>query len=62
MTTWPQAKLGILMSDSNVPKGVAIIIGKSVLAAVTIAEVRRVLSQIDHLEVALEYEDNDQDE
>ena len=59
--TVPEATLGVRISSSQPPRpiGVAVMIGAKVLAVVSISEMRRVASQIDHMEVAAEHVDEE---
>jgi hypothetical protein len=52
-----EAKLGVQIQTSNPPKptGVGVIIGGKLIAVIRISEVRRILTQIDHMEVAYEH-------
>ena len=53
--------MGVRISSSQPPRpiGVAVMIGAKVLAVVSISEMRRVASQIDHMEVAAEHVDEE---
>lgn len=59
-----EAKLGVQINNSNPPKptGVGVIVGGKLIAVIRIQEVRRVLSQIDHMEVAYEHRREKEDE
>ena len=60
----PTAKLGVQVNTSNPPKptGVGVIVGRKIIAVLTIEEVRRILCHVDHLEVAYEHRKQKEEE
>ena len=54
-----EAKLAVQINRSNPPRptGVGVMVGGKIVAVVKIVELRRVLNQIDHLEVAAELQE-----
>lgn len=50
----PDAKLVIQVDDQRRPQRIVVMVGHAPVATVTLKELRRVSSQLDHLEVASE--------
>ena len=54
--TVPEATLGVQITTSKPPKptGIGVIVAKRLIAVVSLKELRRVVNQVDHMEVAYE--------